>query len=120
MPLIERLTPDFVFGDERGKLVQLVREGYRQVNVVASKAGYKRGGHYHKQNREAFYIISGGFDFTARRDGTEEHCHFQAGDMFLVPPGVAHDFYYTEDTVLVSMYDKGVELSETEKDIYQG
>ena len=43
--MIKILKPDFVFEDERGSLVQLVREGYKQINVVVSKAGYERGRH---------------------------------------------------------------------------
>ena len=118
--MIKILEPDFKFGDERGSLTQLVREGYRQVNVITSKAGADRGGHYHKLNREAFYIISGGLDLTVRLEGKEEKHHFGPGDMFLIEPMAAHDFHFTEDTVLVSMYDRGVELGEGKMDIYQG
>lgn len=118
--MIEILEPDFKFGDERGSLSQLVREGYRQVNVITSKAGANRGGHYHKLNKEAFYIISGGLDLTVRQGEKSEKSHFGPGDMFLIKPMVAHDFYFTDDTVLVSMYDCGVELGDGKMDIYQG
>lgn len=57
--LIEKLKTDFEFQDERGTLTQLVRRGYSQVNVITSKGGMLRGGHYHKLNTEAFYIVSG-------------------------------------------------------------
>ena len=118
--MIEILHPNFKFGDERGLLVQLVREGYKQVNVVTSKKGCKRGGHYHKLNHEVFYIVSGAIDIIARRDGKEETYHFEAGDMFDIPPMVAHDFVYLDDTILIGLYDKGVELANGEKDIYAG
>ena len=42
--MVDFLTPDFKFTDERGTLVQLVREGYAQVNVVHSKAGASGAG----------------------------------------------------------------------------
>ena len=67
--LINILKPDFTFNDDRGTLVQLVHEGYSQMNVVTSKKGVFRGGHYHKINREVFYIISGHFKFTAEKNG---------------------------------------------------
>lgn len=118
--MIEILTPDFKFEDDRGCLVQLVHEGFNQVNVTKAIAGCKRGGHYHKINREAFYIVSGSVELIGRKDGEEERYIFHAGDMFLVNPYVAHDFNFIEDTVFVSMYDKGVEISATEKDIYKG
>lgn len=120
MTNVKIVVPDFIFGDDRGKLVQLVHDGFKQVNVITSKAGFKRGGHYHKLNTEAFYIVSGSFELVTRYEGKEEKQTFKAGDMFSIPPLVAHDFIYQEDTILVSMYDKGVELDENEKDIYKG
>lgn len=118
--MIEILQPNFKFGDERGMLVQLVREGYTQVNVVTSNKGCKRGGHYHKLNHEAFYVVRGDINVTARVNGVEKTYHFRAGDMFEIPPMVAHDFMFVDDTILVSLYDKGVELANGEKDIYAG
>ena len=67
--LYELLTPDFAFQDDRGELAQLVHTGYVQVNVLVSRAGTMRGGHYHKRSREAFYVVSGSAEFTFRRDG---------------------------------------------------
>ena len=34
MSLYEKLIADFEHTDDRGKLVQLVHDGYRQVNVL--------------------------------------------------------------------------------------
>lgn len=116
--LIQILEPNFKHADERGTLVQLVREGYRQINVVESKAGTFRGGHYHKENIEVFFVISGEFIFTAEKDGEIETFKFSAGDMFLVPKAVTHSFEYTLDTVLIAMYDMGVENLDGTKDIF--
>lgn len=118
--MIEILKPDFVFDDDRGSLKQLVHDGYKQVNVITAKAGCKRGGHYHKINKEAFYIVNGSIDLTVRFDGNEEMHHFTTGDMFAIKPMVSHDFNFLSDTLLVSMYDKGVELGPNKKDIYVG
>jgi dTDP-4-dehydrorhamnose 3,5-epimerase-like enzyme len=118
--LIELLKPDFRHTDERGKLTQLIRDGYKQINIVESNAGCFRGGHYHKLNKEVFYIICGEIKFTARKDGESETLIFKSGDMFLVPPYVAHDFLYLTNTILVGMYDNGVELGNGEMDIYCG
>jgi len=115
--MIEMLKPDFEFSDDRGELVQLVHEGYKQFNVVRSKAGTLRGGHCHRVNREAFYIIEGSLELTLRKDGLEEKHLLTAGDMFAIKPLVYHDFHYLSDTLLVGMYDNGVELENGEKDI---
>ncbi|WP_312939675.1 cupin domain-containing protein [Oscillibacter sp.] len=116
--LIEFIQPNFTFQDERGKLTQLIRAGFKQVNVIESKAGALRGGHYHKVNREAFYIIYGTVVFTASQNGQEETHTFSDGDMFLVPAEVSHSFDFQTDTLLVSLYDQGVELEDGSKDIH--
>ena len=117
--LIKTIKPDFIFQNECGLLTQLVHEGWKQVNVVTSIAGCARGGHYHKFNQEGFYVIEGDFTLLVEKDGTKETYEFQTGDMFIIPPYVAHTFVYHSKTVLVGLYDNGVELSETEKDIWE-
>ena len=116
--LIRFIKPDFRFDDERGSLTQLVREGYRQINVVSSRAGVVRGGHYHRENREAFYVISGSFRLCVSDGAQEEAYEMCQGDFFVVPPMVAHSFTYYEDTLLVGLYDVGVEHPDGSKDIF--
>ena len=115
--MIKILRPDFVFEDERGSLVQLVREGYRQINVVTSRAGVERGRHYHALNREGFYVVEGAFRVEAKLGDRKETFRFVKGDMFIIEPMVVHTFDYEEDSVLVAFYDRGVELLDGTKDI---
>ncbi len=119
--LIEFIKPDFEFADDRGSLRQLVHDGWKQVNYIVSKAGSFRGNHYHKENREAFFVISGSFKFTAESaDGTaKENYSMKAGDFFVVPHYVNHSFDYIEDTELISLYSNGVEKADGTKDIYK-
>lgn len=116
--LIEWMKPDFVFENDSGCLKQLVHEGWKQINVIYSHAGSVRGGHYHKFNDEGFYVIDGRFTLKLWHDGVRETYEMKCGDMFLILPLVFHTFEYIEDTTLISMYSRGVELSETEKDIW--
>lgn len=110
MSLIKIIKPDFEFKDERGCLIQLCRRGYSQINLITSNKGVLRGNHYHKLNTEAFYVISGKFEVTAKQNETIEKYTFTSGDMFLIPPYVIHSFYYNEETCLISMYSLGVEI----------
>lgn len=112
--------PDFVFEDERGSLIQLIHSEYSQVNFVRSFKGAARGGHYHKENRELFYIIEGNITVDVEKDGAKEQFHFKAGDMFCILPYVVHSFTFHEDTLLIGMYDEGVEHPDGSKDIYNG
>lgn len=112
--MLKVIKTDFEFTDERGTLVQLIHEGYRQINVITSRKGVVRGGHYHKQNEEAFYIVSGELEVEVNG----ETARFQAGDFFGIEPFDMHSFRFLEDTVLVSMYSGGVELPDGSKDIF--
>lgn len=80
--LIEMLQPDFKFANETGLLVQLVHEGWEQVNVLVSKAGATRGGHYHKVSKEVFYVISGEVKLTLETDTEKEEYTLKEADMF--------------------------------------
>lgn len=116
--MLKILEPDFKHVDERGSLTQLIHKGFHQVNVICSEKDSQRGGHYHKINTEAFYVISGNFLLNLRFHEQKEQYQFGQGDMFLIEPYVFHDFSFLDRTTLVSLYDKGVELPEGEKDIY--
>ncbi len=116
--LIDIMKPDFIHQSETGVLTQLVRSGFRQVNVIESKAGDHRGGHFHKQNQEAFFVVQGAFRLSVSMNEEQETHKFQKGDMFSIPAYVKHSFDFAEDTILVSMYSGGVELADGSMDIY--
>ena len=118
MKLIEILTPDFTFSDDRGTITQIVKEGYTQINAVFTKAGKIRGNfHYHEHTKELFYIIKGKIHCTAKYGGITEEYTFSDGDMFMVNENVRHTFLYLEDTYLVGLYTIPVEKEDGTKDI---
>lgn len=116
--LYEILHPDFEFQDARGRLTQLVHTGYEQVNVVFSNAGVTRGGHYHKESREAFFVVSGSVKVSLSHGQACEERMFEKGEFFLIHPEVIHSMFYPEDCVLIAMYDRCVESENGEKDIH--
>lgn len=117
--MLKILKPDFTFENETGLLVQLAHEGYSQINVLKSKKGSLRGGHYHKISREAFYVLEGNFELVLTRDDEKQTYNFKAGDMFMIEPYAKHTFNFLEDTIMVSLYDICVERENGEKDIYK-
>ena len=119
MPLVEIKKTDFEYEDERGLICQICHGEIAQVNYVFSKKGAVRGRfHYHKKAKEQFYVVSGKVKVEVYRGDREETFIFQTGDVFLIREEVRHNFIYLEDTMLVSMYDKCVETSKNEKDIF--
>ena len=119
MELIRRIKPDFLFEDDRGLLVQLAHDGYKQINAVFTKKGAVRGNfHYHKETDEAFFILAGRVEVDARLEEARETAVFGPGEMFLLPKFVRHSFVYLEDTYLVGMYPVPVEKPDGSKDIH--
>ena len=117
MALYNIRTPDFRFADGRGSLVQLVHEGYAQINVLESRAGSTRGAHFHKRAAEAFYVVNGSVEVTFIKETTEK-VTFRPGDFFEVLPLVLHNMYFPEDCLMVQMYDIPVENEDGTKDIF--
>ena len=118
MMLFERLKCEFEFVDDRGSLVQLAHNGYEQINVLYTKKGVLRGGHYHKDTKEVFYIISGAVQVELK-NGTEYVDEtFAKGDFFLIQPYTIHSMSFLEDTTMVAMYEHAVERKNGEKDIF--
>lgn len=116
--LVKIIEPNFKNVNERGVLLQLVREGWKQVNVVKYKKGVVSGGHYHKYNTECFFVVTGKVELTAWKKNMKEYYFFKEGDMFLIERNVFHTFVYQEDSVLVALYDNGVEMDGDIKDIW--
>lgn len=112
------LVPDFKFTDERGTLVQLVHNGYTQINVVTTKQGVIRGNHFHRRCREAFYVISGSVKVTLTANNVRQVTLFQSGDFFVIPPMILHEMFYPEYCVMVALYDQPIEDLDGEKDIF--
>lgn len=116
--MIKILSPDFTYSDGRGKLTQLIHDGFKQVNVIESSPGSERGGHYHELNKEAFFIAEGELLLTVKKGSDSQRYTFNKGDMFLIPSMTLHDFIFPSKTILISMYDNGVEIGDGNKDIY--
>lgn len=118
MKLFEILEADFEFEDNRGKLTQLIHEGFSQVNVLHSKSGVIRGQHFHKIAKEAFYVIEGEVRVSFSLGEKKEDKSFKTGDFFMVYPFVKHSMFFPVDCTMVQMYDIPVEDAHGNKDIY--
>jgi dTDP-4-dehydrorhamnose 3,5-epimerase-like enzyme len=110
-------TPEFKFEDSRGNFKQLFSCGWKQVNIIISEANSTRGGHYHKNNKEFFYVIEGAFELKLQLKGISYTFLIEKDDFFEIDINTMHDFYFLEKTVIVSGYDKGVITAEG-KDIF--
>lgn len=109
--MIQKLDVDFSHSDERGSICQILSVPNAQVNYLFTKAGAKRGNHYHKINREYFYVVSGRVRITGRNvldSGRTESHEFEQGELFVIEPYCSHELEFKEDTQMIAVYDRGV------------
>lgn len=118
MSLYKLRDIDFQHTDVRGTLVQLVHEGFKQVNVIESKTGAVRGAHFHKNSIEAFYVVTGSVEVTLWDKKSSEKITFKQGNFFEIHPFVLHNMFFPEDCLMVQMYDIPVENNDGTKDIF--
>ncbi len=116
--LYDMLEVDFFHEDEKGRLLQLVHDGYKQINVITTQKGKDRGDHYHKNTEEAFFIIEGKMIVRFSNGGFEETREFSKNDFFVIHPYVNHYMTFPEDCVMIAMYTNPVELPNGTKDIH--
>ena len=109
---------DFLFKDARGSLVQLVHEGFSQINVLESRIGSSRGAHFHKKAIEAFYVVNGSVEVTLMSKGITESVVFHQGDFFEILPFVLHNMHFPEDCLMIQLYNIPVENGDGTKDIF--
>lgn len=115
---IKFLNPEFIHEDDRGLLAQITSKGkWSQVNYIKSDVGAIRGNHYHKINRELFYVIEGRFSLILEKGNDKLIYDIVEGDMFVIEPFVRHSFEYLTKTMLITMYDQGVQLEIGKMDI---
>lgn len=106
--------------DERGTLVEVLRSDevgqFNQIYTATIKPGYTRGGHYHKERREWFCVISGEGIYRIKDVETddEEEIFIKEGEYKQIElrPGLYHEIKNIgeKDLIFVSaisdLYDK--------------
>jgi mannose-6-phosphate isomerase-like protein (cupin superfamily) len=72
--------------------------GMRYIAFVELRAGGTRGNHYHKVKEEIFYIVSGQvlMKLCEVETGEKSAVVLSAGELAVIPPGVAHAFQTKE------------------------
>ena len=89
------LSPYRRFDDSRGRMLGVINDGqWEEINYVETAASCVRGGHYHRDTRELFLIISGTVKVRIRALDQPEVQEFtvSSGSIFVVEPGEAHWF----------------------------
>jgi mannose-6-phosphate isomerase-like protein (cupin superfamily) len=105
--------------DERGKFRGIINTGnWGEINYIETLCGKVRGGHYHKQLLELFYILEGEIEIEIKDlDGNLQETFIASpGWIFLVEPYEIHTFTSLTDSKWINILSQP--LAEQEPDIY--
>lgn len=111
----------FSHKDERGTIEGLVNFGnWQEINIITSCKNSVRGGHFHKEIKELFYILKGEIKAELcdiNSTDKKETVTLKEGDIFLIEPYTLHTFTMLTDSQWINMLS--LKNSETAPDIYK-
>jgi len=118
------ITPYFQHQDARGSITGIINSGkWEEINYITSVKSTVRGGHYHKETEEMFYIFNGVIQVTFekivndKKSGEIETRSFKSGDSFVIYPFTLHTFEMLEDSSWINMLSK--KMDEKAQDFYK-
>ena len=93
--------------DVRGKILFLLYNGTKSLNIAEIKKGFARGGHYHPYE-QYHVILSGKVEYREEDLDTkkEQNRIINGPEIFKVPPNTAHLLIALEDTLFFESFDK--------------
>ena len=81
---------EFERSDERGRLIQLVTNKFKQLNILEMTNREPWGNHYHKNRHEFFHVLDGKINVRISKKGCAVETEFQKGESFMVEPYDTH------------------------------
>lgn len=96
-----------VFEDERGAIANILEEPISHVAVITSKAGSVRGNHYHPEQVQYAYLVSGKYESLSKdlndKNAKVESKIINEGNLVVTPPMIAHAMRFLEDSILLNL-----------------
>ena len=93
--------------DERGIIANILEEPISHVAIITSKKGSIRGNHYHPEQIQYEYLISGRYESVSKdlneKDSKEERQIIEPGSLVITPKMIAHAMKFLEDSVMLNL-----------------
>ena len=105
--------------DARGLITNVFEGRVEHVALITSKKGSVRGNHYHKQDHQYIYLVSGAFEshsVDVQNPGKKHVLNVKAGGLVNTPPMTAHAQKFTEDSVFLALSTRQREQGRYETD----
>ena len=117
---MEKLTHlDPAVSDARGDITNLFEGRIEHVALITSKKGTVRANHYHKEDHQYIYLVSGAYEshcLSLDNPGKRQVLKVKPGDIVYTPPLTAHAQKFTEDSVFLALSTRQREEGKYESD----
>lgn len=105
--------------DNRGDIINVFEGRIEHIALITSQKGSVRANHYHKEDHQYIYLVSGAFEShsTDVRDPSKKQVlRVKPGDLVETPPLIAHAQKFTEDSVFLALTTRQRESGKYESD----
>ena len=110
---------DVAFEDARGEIYNIFEGRIEHIALITSKAGTVRANHYHKEDHQYIYLVSGAYEahsVDTRDTSKRQVLEVKPGDIVETPALIAHAQKFTEDSVFLSLTTRQREDGKYEDD----
>ncbi|MBI4395396.1 MAG: hypothetical protein HY583_04260 [Candidatus Omnitrophica bacterium] len=110
---------DVAYHDQRGDIANVFEGRIGHIALITSKKGSVRGNHYHCEDYQYIYLISGAFEshsVNVRDPSRKQVLKVKPGDLVDTPPFIAHAQKFTENSVFLALSTRQRELGKYEQD----
>ena len=107
------------FSDLRGDIFNIFEGRIEHIALITSKKGSVRGNHYHKEDYQYIYLLSGAFESHScdvRNPSKKQVLKVRPGDLVDTPPHIAHAQKFTEDSIFLALTTRQRESGKYEED----
>ena len=102
---VKKIEP--VLEDERGIISNILEEPINHVAIIKSKKGAIRANHYHPNQIQYVYLVSGRYESVSKdlkNEDTEiEKIIIEPGSLVITPPMIAHAWNILEDSIMLNL-----------------
>jgi len=110
---------DVACADSRGEIINLFEGRIEHVALITSKKDSVRANHYHKEDHQYIYLVSGAYEshcLDVRQPDKRQMLKVKPGDIVETPAWIAHAQKFTEDSVFLALTTRQREDGKYETD----
>ena len=105
--------------DVRGEITNVFEGRIEHIALITSQKGTVRANHYHKQDHQFIYLVSGAFEshsVDVKNPEKRQMLAIKPGDIVETPALIAHAQKFTEDSVFLALTTRQREQGKYEED----